>query len=218
MERKVRQKVDLNKIVFDEELYPRALYNWQTAYDYSMSMKTGVKFPPITLAILNGKMVLVDGKHRLEALKLLKEKKVEAEVFTGWDRKKIFEEAVRRNIAHGRILSPYEKRRIALKLRGMKYKDSAICDIIQVPEDKIENFVAQRLTNSLTGETIVKSEIKHLAGQNYDQEIELTQKAMYSRSQVSILNEVVRLLEKNLFDLENKQVQKLLNKLKNLII
>ena len=148
MERQIRSKVPIKEIFFDETLYPRASYNWQTAYDYSQSMKIGAKFPPIIIAILNGKKYLVDGKHRTEATKMNKQKEIKAIVYSGWSKKKIFLEAVRTNIAHGKLLGPYDKRRIAVKLREMNVSQDQISEIIQIPQDKLENFVGQRLINT----------------------------------------------------------------------
>ena len=90
MGREIKSEVKLNEVFFDEELYPRSKYSWQTAYDYAQSMRVGAKFPPIILALFNNKKYLVDGKHRIEALKLLKKESVKAIVHTGWSKEKIF--------------------------------------------------------------------------------------------------------------------------------
>lgn len=217
MARKINKEIDLKEVFFDEDLYPRSSFNWQTAYDYTQSMRTGVKFPPITLALLNKKLYLVDGKHRLEATKSLKKTKIEAEVFTGWTKKDIFQEAVTRNIAHGRILSPYEKRNIALKLRGFGCNEKEVSSLIQVPLDKLEHFIGQRLVNSLTGETIIKSEIKHIAGGNVDYSVELIQKSMHHQNQGRLLNDFLNLLEHDLFNREDKKISLLLAKIKSLL-
>lgn len=216
MEKKVIQDVEIDKIVLDEELYPRSNYFWQTAYTYSESAKAGAKFPPIVLAIDNGRMVLVDGRHRIEAYKLLKKTKITAEIFTGWNREKIFEESVRRNISHGLTLSPYDKRRAILKLRAMNYKDDDISKIVQVKFDHIEKFVGQRLTNTLTGDVIAKSEIKHLAGTTYAGDLEKDQKSMYS-NQNRMLKELILLFEKNLVNLDDELTTKLISKLKEIL-
>ena len=126
MARKIISKVKLAEIYFDEDSYPRTQPSWQTSYIYSQNMLAGSKFPPITLALLNGKKYLVDGKHRYEAHRILKKKSISAEIFTGWNKRKIYEEAVKRNVAHGQSLSPYEKRKIILKLRSMKYSNMDI--------------------------------------------------------------------------------------------
>ncbi len=216
-EKKIKQTVEIKDIVFEEELYPRTNYNWQTGYDYSTSIEVGAKFPPIVLALLNKRLYLVDGKHRIEAYKLLKRKEIDAEVYTGWDKAKIFEEAVKRNIAHGRVLSPYEKRTIALRLRKLEYSDEQIGNLIQIPLGRLEKFIGTRLINTLTGEAIIKSEIKHLAGQDYEGDLNETQKYMYSSSQVSILSDIIMLIENNLLDKKNKNVVILLEKLKSLL-
>lgn len=237
MGRTIKSKVSLKEIYFDEDLYPRSSWDWKTSYIYSQSMNSGAIFPPIVLALLNHKKYLVDGKHRLEAHKNLKKSDIDAIVHTGWTKKKIFEEAIRLNVTHGRVLSPYEKRRIALKLREMDSSDKEICKLIQVPEDKLENFIGSRLINTLTGEVIdseeneriakeigqaiLKSGVKHFAGQTLSEEdynnLEKNQKSFYGASQVSLLNELIRLIEGNLLDKSDEKVTQLVNKLKKIL-
>jgi len=237
MARTITTTVKLEEVYFDEQLYPRSHYDWRTVYDYSESMKAGAKFPPIILALLNGKKYLVDGKHRFEASKNLKLKSIKAIVYTGWNKDRIFKESVRANITHGRSLSPYEKRRIALRLMEMKCQKAEISDLICVSEDKLENFVAQRLVNTLTGEpvdyqeveetareigrAILKSGVKQFAGKVLDDGdfsyIKDTQKNINISSQYNLLEQVVYLLKKNLIDKENKKVMILLKQLKKLL-
>lgn len=225
MERRIKTSVPLSEIVFDRELYPRATVFWQTSFEYSQEMKAGAKFPPIVLALHKGKKILIDGKHRFEAHKLLKLEKIEAEIYTGWNRKKMFEESILRNISHGKALSPYEKRTIALKLRNMKYNFNQISKIIQVPMDKLETFIAQRLVNSITGETIkevvVKSELKHLAGKEYSpkqmQVIEEAQDSMHQQSQLNLLNSLISLIENGLLNTDDEKISERFEYLKHLI-
>ena len=237
MAKAIKSRVKISEIFFDEELYPRISYNWQTGYDYSQSMLAGAKFPPITLALYKGKKYLVDGKHRLEAVKLLKKNTINAITYVGWSKEKIYKEAIKLNITHGRGLSPYEKRRIALKLMEMKCKDSEISKLIQVPQNKIKSFVGERLISSITGEeidekkgveiareigrAILKSGVKHFAGitlSNEDfQEIQSNQRELYMSSQANLLKQVIELLENDLLDKEDKKVMELIGKLKELL-
>ena len=213
--------VEIKKIKFDEDLYPRIQMGWQTAYDYSQSMRTGTKFPPIVLALSNNKLVLIDGWHRINACKNLKKLTIEAEIHVGWSRKQMFEEAIRRNISHGRVLSPYEKRRIALKLRGYNYPNEVVSELIQVPLDKLENFIGTRLVNSLTGEVIVKSGMKHLAGQEVSDakmiDVKSSEKNMYIRSQIDLIEQLINLIGNGLIDLENETIANKLEELKQLL-
>jgi hypothetical protein len=223
MARTIKTSVPIAEIYFEEDLYPRSATDWQTIYIYSQSMKSGAKFPPITLAILNGKKILVDGKHRIEAFKNLKREKIDAEVFTGWDRRKIFEESVKRNISHGRTLSAYDKRRIVLKLRNLKFKDSEISKLVNVPQDKLEHFVGQSLVSATTGkiifDTILKAPLRHKSGGQYSttqvQDMELAQTQMSSRSQIYIVKEFKNLLENDLIDTADKTIMEMLSSIKS---
>ena len=237
MGRTIKSKVKISEVFFDEELYPRAQYDWHTGYVYSQSMQAGAVFPPIVLALNNGKKYLVDGKHRLEAYKTNKINEVEAIIHTGWDKKRIYLEAVKANIAHGRGLSPYEKRKIALKLIEMKLSQSDISHLIQVPQDKLDNFIAQRLINTITGEeitgentekiskeigqAILKSGIKHFAGQTFEpQEFQLVsriQEPFSAGSQEKLLEELMDMLKNNLLDRKNPRIKQLLQEIKKLI-
>ncbi len=214
MGRKITKTIPLAQVYYSEDVYPRTQPSWQTAYIYSQNMLSGSKFPPIVLALYKGKNYLVDGKHRFDAHRILKKKVIKAEIYTGWDKRKIYEEAVRRNVAHGQVLSPYEKRKIILKLRTMKYSNRDISKLVHVPLDKLHHFVGQRLVSSTTGETIVdtivKSALKHKAGGQYSQHevetMENMQGQISSKSQVYLLNQVEELLRNNLIDWDNKLV------------
>jgi hypothetical protein len=230
----IKSKVNLHEIVFDEELYPRSGYNWNTSYDYSQSMLAGAVFPPITLAILNGKKVLVDGKHRIEAYKGLKVTAIDALIYVGLNKKEIYKLAVQLNNTHGRSLSPYEKRKIALKLMEWKCKKSEISKLILVPENKLNNFVAQRLVSSLTGEPIdtesfegtareisqavLKSGVKQYAGTQVSntafEYIQDNQKNINISSQQNLFTQVLNLLKHKLLDKKNKKVMALVKEVK----
>lgn len=237
MERKIKTKVSPKEVYIDEELYPRSGYNWQTGYDYSQSMLVGVKFPPIILAMYRGKKYLVDGRHRIEAAKTAKIEKLDAIVYTGWSKKKIFLEAVQTNIAHGRSLSPYEKRKIILKLREMKLSEKDISKTVQIPLDKVESFVGERLVNAITGEqydssstkdfarelgqAVIKSSVKHLAGETFEDEefinLQISQKNLYDNDQVTLFKNVRTLLLKGLIDTGDEDVMKLITEVKQLL-
>jgi hypothetical protein len=237
MARAIKTKVKIADVFFDENLYPRSSYDWHTGYVYSEAMKSGAVFPPIVLAVYDGKNYLVDGKHRIEAFKLQKKPMIDAIVNVGWDKKKIFTEAVKANITHGRMLSPYDKRMVALKMIEMKMSNKEVSELIQVPFEKFEHFIGSRLINTINGEeisseenanlakeigqAILKSGIKQFAGQSFSGEqilsIESAQKEFRFGSQVSLLKELIELLEHNMLDTSNKEVIALVEKLKILI-
>ncbi|GAG97846.1 unnamed protein product, partial [marine sediment metagenome] len=109
------------------------------------------------------------------------------------------------------MLSPYEKRLIILKLRAMKYKDVSISKLVNVPQDKLQTFVGQRLVSSTTGDviidTVVKSAFKFKAGGQYSPEeieqMENTSAQATSRGQIYIVTQLVDMFNNNLVDLDD---------------
>jgi len=228
----IKKNVNISDIEFDEDLYPRTRPNWLTIVDYKESMTTGAAFPPIVLATYKGKLCLVDGKHRLEANKQLGKKKISAIIYTGWSRQKIFQEAVKFNISHGLSLSPFEKRRIAKKLLEMRMKKQDVSKLIQVSMDKFDYFIGSRMTNAVTGsdvgesdienayatgEIIVKSSLKHLAGGTVQGDINKIQRNYFARSQEELLKQLISLLETKTIDTEDEHTMKLLARVKTLL-
>lgn len=207
----ITKTVAIEKIVLDEELYPRAKYDWQTAYDYSMSMKAGARFPPIVVAEYEGIYILIDGKHRIEGKKLCKEKTIKAYIKKNLTRAEIFVEATRLNIINGRPLSPYDKRVIIQKLRKMKFTTVQISEIICIPANKIHNFVAERVASTITGEDLIlKAPLKNLVGQVITDDVEFQQKVLSAMTQEQVVAHMIILLQNNSF----VRTPKMLNQLK----
>jgi len=229
----INKQVKIEDIEFDQDLYPRIKPNWMTIVDYKESMVTGAKFPPIVLATYHSKLYLVDGKHRIECHRQLGIDKINSIIHTGWSKQKIFQEAVRFNISHGEKLTPYEKRRIAQKLLEMKMKKQEVCNLIQISMDKIDNFIGSRLVNAIsgeptgdvdidnayeTGQVILKSSLKHLAGGNVDGlSLDKLQRQQFSRDQPTLLKELISLLESETININDEDIMKLLARVKTLL-
>lgn len=90
--------VKIVDLVFDSELYPRMKVAWFTAYSYAQAMRSGKEFPPIIVGVLKGKRYVVDGWHRVEARKLLKEEYIQGMVQNYASEKLLFEDAVREKL------------------------------------------------------------------------------------------------------------------------
>lgn len=219
----MKEKIlSLNQIKLDETIYPRALYYWQTAYEYSEAIKAGAKFPPITVAKiknLHEKYFLIDGRHRLEAIKMNKGKYISAEILKEMTKDQAYVEAIKRNIIHGKRFNVSEKARIIAKLEDLNYKPAEISKLVQIPAEKLSTFVASRMTYDMAGEKVIlKSPLRHLAGKNTNKNIEYIQAPISSgQSQIKILNDLINLLENNLIDKKNKQVKIRLKRISVLI-
>jgi hypothetical protein len=207
-------------VVFRKEFYPRQKCDWQTMYDYAQSMKAGANFPPIEVAFIRGKHYLLDGLHRLEALKYNKEKYVQAiinpEVTT---LKALYVASVSRNIINGRRFSVQEKAQIIVKLRDMQYDAREISKIVCIPAGSIDKFVADRVTNTISGKTVVlKGAVKHFSAGEVEDDFDDIQDRLSAKSQLNILDQFLKLLENGLFDFKNKQVMRRVNKIRKLLI
>ena len=204
--------IGISQIYEDNEVYPRFQHSWQVAYDYAKSMETGAEFPPITVAFYAGKYYLVDGKHRKEAYKYIKQDTIEVEIIPVKSLNDIFVEAVKRNVIHGKALSVGEKVKAVLRLRLADLSDEEISKIVQVPFKDIKRFVLKRVTNTITGEQVVlKKPLTHLAGEDIDEETAKSQGLYHGGSQMQIVNEMIGLLETKAFNTKNAP---LMNKLK----
>jgi len=132
----------IQELKFCEEIYPRIKPDWLTTYQYRKAMEAGSKFPPI----LAGKIAneegyyIIDGVHRVEAYKQLKEEYIEAIVKEYNSFEEAFVEAVKLNISHGRPLSVQERVRIIDKLEEMNFSKEEISEIVKVPISEIEGL------------------------------------------------------------------------------
>ena len=209
--------IEIKKVICDKEIYPRNLVDWVTTYRYAKAMQSGAKFPPITVASSWGKLIVVDGFHRLESLKLNKEKFIEVEVLRGLNKKQIFIESVRRNIGHGRQFNSQERTRIILTLEKWKVSQEVISEIIRIPTDDIQPFVAKRITRiTETQEEIpLKSIIRNLSKGDVTEEPE--QDYFANRNQLQVLNTLIILLKNKYIDTNSKIIMEKLNELNKLL-
>jgi len=213
--RRKTQLIKLADIEFDERYYPRTKYNWLVAYNYANAMKQNYeKFPLITVTYFRGTFMLIDGKHRFEAMKMNKMEHAQVIVVSDIKENEIYVEAVKLNSEHGYQFSPYEKAKIIINLRDMKLDDSLISEIIHIPLNKISSFVAKRMVNTLSGEDVLKAPIKHLAGTKIDT---VEQDIFATRSQSHIIQELIVLLENPEYLRKDKKILKQLERLKDLI-
>jgi len=197
----------IDEVEFDWELYPRMNVNWLTALKYADAMKTGADFPPIVIGMYRGKRYVIDGWHRVEALKLLDESYVKAVVkpFGTWT--DMFVEAVKLNITHGRAISPWEKARIIHKLKGLKFTLEQITEIVRVPVDKIERFAAKVVIGPDGKPLYLKSPVAKASAITGVDPSKVDQSCLNVRSVQHLLTQLITLLEADLCPLEAGDVK-----------
>lgn len=203
------QVVAIKDLVFDSELYPRFKTNWLTVYQYAMAMKSGSVFPPVTVGILNGKKYVVDGWHRIEALKLLGEEYVNAVVKHYESEAELFADAVKLNVTHGRQLSVQEKARIIDRLKEYNFSLEQISEIVRIPVDKIERFTVKVVTLPNGSKMYLKSVVEKAVKDKPELAVGIRQDMFNVRNVQMLLVQLKDLLESDAFPLHDEKVKAL---------
>lgn len=207
----------ISEVFIDKDLYPRISVDWVTTARYYNALKAGAKFPPITVAYSDGKYILVDGAHRLEAVKDLKSEYIDAIVLKGLTKAQIYEKAVELNAAHGRQFSSQEITKIVVTLEAFGASQETISKLIGLPINDIQPFIAKRLSTNSGGEKVfLKSPLKHLAGTIMTDNGE-AQSRMVGRDQSQILDMVINMIENDHFNKTSQLVMEKLKALKKLL-
>jgi hypothetical protein len=184
----------ISELEFDNEIYPRNEVNWLTAYSYSQAMRAGDVFPPIRVGLFKRKKYVVDGWHRVEAKRLLKDEYVEAIVKRYDSLKDMFVDAVKFNITHGRPLSVQEKVRLIHKLEEFKLDLAEISRIVRIPIDKIESF-KMRVVYGPNGKPVYLKSVVAKADVSEDVKVRVDQDKLSVRDAYGLLSQLAELLE-----------------------
>ena len=129
MEIAVSQQIEIQTIVTDEEMYPRAKLDEGAIDEYARLMKDGTDFPPIVVFRHRRKHWLADGRHRLEAARRIGQKEIMADVRKG-SRRDALLYAVGANAAHGIRRSNADKRKaVQLLLDDPEWRQWAVSRI-----------------------------------------------------------------------------------------
>lgn len=209
--------IKIDSIHLDEEFYPRMKYSWYTASNYKNNIDSGAKFPPIEVALFNKKYYLIDGRHRIEANKLLKNEFIQAVVHTKLTKKDIFLKAVEMNIKHGQPLSMQDKVKCIDKLQKLDLNDIEVSHILGMSIENVERYKIERITSTVSGESVyLKKTMSHLHNQIVPDNFNQTQE-IYNSRQPHILTQAINLIESGNFDMSDQELLKLLDRLKSVV-
>jgi len=196
----------ISDLILDSDLYPRMKTGWLTAYQYAQAMRAKSNFPPINVGVYQGKKYVIDGWHRIEAKKMLKEEYIDAIVIKYNTTREMFLESVKLNSTHGRQLSVQEKVRIISKLKEMHFKMEEISEIIKIPLDKIGILEARTITGP-KGEPIYVKSV--LVGADEDMLQNVNQSSFNVASVTALLTQMIELLESGVYSIEKPQIKEL---------
>ena len=214
----------VSEIVKDETLYPRIFQKWQKAYEYSEALKqmeadgNKEEFPPIVVAKISGKYVLIDGWHRLEAYKLAKKNYIKAIITDVKGQKNLYLLAVKLNAKHGIPFSVTDKTKIITDMDKLGFSREEISGVLRIKVDKMELIVEKKVRYGPNNETIIlKTPISHLSESDMTPAILEQQKSLTGRTQMQLLGQMKTMLVNRWFELEKKQVVKELKSVKKMI-
>ena len=140
--------VVLSELVLDPELQPRETLRKEKVEEYAQRMKDGACFPPIQCGRLKGEgrtLYLLDGFHRVEAIKSLGTLITPGAVEEYETRGEMFEYAFRANNIHGINLTDEEIREGIIRIIKMHPEESSrkIADRCGCSHTTIQTYVRE---------------------------------------------------------------------------
>ncbi len=214
--------IPIDSIKFDETLYPRVSSNFHTVMTYASAMQAGAAFPPVTVATVDGELVLVDGWHRTRAAKKLKRSTIAAIDLGMLTRTEAFSESVRLNAINGQPLSFSEKMAAYKRLvdEGVPIKKVSEA-IVFMPPATIRKYSAGRLTVATTGKPVfIRGPVKNV-GFSEDKPISEEQAkaiaTLTTDTQESLVDQLVIIIENKWLETKNETLMAKLTHLRSLL-
>jgi hypothetical protein len=212
------QVLPITDIDFSWEVYPRTSTYWYLANKYRKMMDAGVHFDAITVTKLDGKTLLVDGWHRLEAHRLRKETEIEVQFKECASLDEVLIAATEINASHGAPLSFQDLLRVATQLvEDYKYTYVQASAVVHIDAKELKQHMRQRkmATKDEHGRPgIVKAPFKRSV---MKPQTEDAQKIYMTRTQVSLLRQTVDLFENGYINLDDPVIIGLVEKLADIL-
>ncbi len=209
--------IELTELVLDPEVYPRweghAGVDWQTVAKYTQAMRNGAKFPPIhVVRRRDGKYVLLDGAHRVDAAKGAKREGLPAIAEPG-----LFEDeaprhwyliAAQANAYAGRPYSTQDRAMIAYKLKQYGYDADTIASVVHYSRDELETIIALRVVkDSNTGKAVpLKAAVAGMSGTTRQQKAIEHQRPIANADVYRTLDEMLGLCRADVFEFSDPRV------------
>ena len=218
------EKVPIGDITFSWEIYPRTSQYWNISYKYGQAMRQGAIFPPILLTRLEGKVLLIDGWHRLEARKQLGQKEVDAEFIECADKDEALVQAVKANQTHGYPMMFSDFLRVAEQLRQNGHKVVEIAQLLKMDERELAKHLKARVVRDEKGKTVMDDKTnrpliakKMFLHSDTKPKSEQDQSLYMGESQLRMINEVISLIESGHLAADNQKVKQAIEKLARLL-
>ena len=209
------QKIKIETLVLDYNIYPRTEVDSVVVTDLVSAMEAGVVLPPILVDEESNKVV--DGFHRVTGYKRAKIDEIEVIYKTYESDADLYLDAVACNAKHGRKLSRYDQIRIITQAEVLQISPEVIATALNITVERAEGLKIKK--TAAVGKKIVpiKQTLWHLAGRK------ITQKQVDGNTRAGgmnplfYINQVINLIENDLIDWENIKVVDALMRLGEMI-
>lgn len=139
--------VPIEDVILDERCQARAEVSHETVTEYADAYRSGAKLPPVDVFAVLGKLYLVDGFHRLAALRVAEESFARVRIVGEGNLDAAIWHATSVNAAHGLRRSNADKRRaVLLALRsaiGSEQSSRTIAEHVGVHHSTVERIRAE---------------------------------------------------------------------------
>jgi len=214
MARSRQQTIPVEDVVIDEALYPRKGINPLHVTRLIEVINAGATLPPILIE--QGTNRLVDGAHRLEAFKRREMTHIPFEARVYSSEADLFAEAVRLNAEHGVPLTSYDLKEAIRRLSQMGYTKDQISGAVRMTVQKIEDL-QKGFASDTTGQPIaLKGGLSHKRGQTLTPQQTQTIRRYGGGQAVFYTNQLIMLLENDLWPHENIAAKTQMDKLARL--
>lgn len=217
------------KVVIDENLYPREEVNEEVVKEYAKAMDNNEVFPPIRLGQIKGKgpMILVDGRHRLEANEFRGENYIQFELKINYPTKEdLFLDAIRSNLKHGVRMNEKDKQKVAIRLKDMKIEIGEISKLLRIPSTKLEKDITYAYKKVVFQNEVKNGKIKEIRDKTKkgekiklvdDEEMKKAEEKNKANWQRERLKEITKYLESEEFEIKNKLIIRYLKRISGII-
>jgi len=148
----------VSELELPEEIYTRARGSpwWANVHAYAEEMRAGAKFPPILVGEYEGRLIVVDGYHRVNATKLLKAEYINGTIKRYTSLGDIVRDSVEADNHHGVRYTPQDKAHIAKLLEMYGVEKQSISELVRVPVEKLDRFTVRNFGGKTIKEPLMK--------------------------------------------------------------
>ena len=207
------KKLKIEEIVLDFNLYPRTEISETHARRIADVLEAGKELPPIV--VQKRTLRVIDGFHRVRAHRLLKLEEISCDIIDCND-VEAYKKAVELNSAHGRPFTPYDYRRIVLKFDELGISRDQVVDILNIKIDKIKDIKLSYGISSKGKPIALKRTINFMKGKKLTKRQEEANERLGGMSALFWVNQLIELLESDLWQPENEELNLRMNKLTKL--